>query len=366
LTLRGLTWDHPRGYGPLETLGGPVVWQRQPLEGFESHPIEQLAERYDLLIIDHPGVGEAVAAGCLMPMDELFGVEELAQWKEASVGRTFESYSYENRQWALPIDAATQVCVIRTDLLGVASVPATWDQVIELSKRVTVCLPLGGPHALLTFMGICLALGEQPASREGVLVGEKAGLAALDIMTLVLGDSSPELFFQNPIGIQETMASTDRVALCPLVYGYATYSGSSPPGCHRLTAADAPGAPPGTVLGGTGMAVSRRASAGDQVLAYLRRAMAEPVQTDLFPRAGGQPSARAAWIDEQVNERFGSFYRNTLRSVESAWIRPRYPGWIAFQADGSRLIREGLIDGVDHRRLLSDLQGRYQRSRTGT
>jgi multiple sugar transport system substrate-binding protein len=57
--LRGLTWDHPRGYVVLDALaadGDSVVrWDRQPLEGFESRPLRTLADGYDLVVIDHPG-----------------------------------------------------------------------------------------------------------------------------------------------------------------------------------------------------------------------------------------------------------------------------------------------------------------------
>ena len=74
--LRGITWDHPRGYAALaelerldaegDTCYGaapvPLTWDRQSLAGFESHPITDLARRYDLLVIDHPGLGPAMAA----------------------------------------------------------------------------------------------------------------------------------------------------------------------------------------------------------------------------------------------------------------------------------------------------------------
>jgi hypothetical protein len=67
--LRGITWDHPRGYAALTELErldanadarygavpAPLAWDRQPLAGFESQPIADLAGRYDLLVIDHPG-----------------------------------------------------------------------------------------------------------------------------------------------------------------------------------------------------------------------------------------------------------------------------------------------------------------------
>ena len=77
--LSGLTWDHPRGYRVLDALAGAlepdvsVQWQRQPLEGFESRPLRTLADDFDLLVVDHPGLGEAIRDGALLPLDEVFG-----------------------------------------------------------------------------------------------------------------------------------------------------------------------------------------------------------------------------------------------------------------------------------------------------
>ena len=121
--LTGLTWDHPRGYLVLDALAGTlepdvsVRWQRQPLEGFESRPLRTLADDFDLLVVDHPGLGEAVRDGALLPLDEVFSEPELAGWRTASVGASFDSYVLDGRPWALPLDAAAQVAVARPDLM---------------------------------------------------------------------------------------------------------------------------------------------------------------------------------------------------------------------------------------------------------
>ena len=118
----GLTWDHPRGYRALEAAAVAdtamsLRWDRQSLEGFEAHPIADLAQRYDLIVLDHPHLGDAVAAECLVPLESLFGSEEIAAWAAASVGRSFASYHYAGKYWALPLDAATQVVAYRPELL---------------------------------------------------------------------------------------------------------------------------------------------------------------------------------------------------------------------------------------------------------
>jgi multiple sugar transport system substrate-binding protein len=367
--LRGITWDHPRGYAALaelerldataDTCYGavpiPLTWDRQPLTEFESRPIADLARRYDLLVIDHPGLGTATAA--LHPLEELFSPSELAAWADAAVGPSFGAYRYAGRQWALPLDAAAQICMIRPGLMGARPPPATWQEVATVARELPVALVLGGPHALLTLLAICAAQGVPPVAEtdDGSPVGgfaedaaaRDAVLAALDLLVDVCSRIDVGLAAGSPIGVLEAMAAEDAAACCPLVYGYVTYC---EPGrrTHRLIACDAPGwqpgGRPGSVLGGTGVAVSRRVGGEGfpAVRAHIRRLLAEPVQAELVPRVGGQPTLRMAWESDAVNAACGGFYRHTRRTLDQAWVRPRFPGWIAFQDQGSAVIRGGL------------------------
>jgi multiple sugar transport system substrate-binding protein len=138
-----------------------VRWQRQPLEGFESRPLRTLADDFDLLVVDHPGLGEAVRDGALLPLDEVFSGPELAGWRSASVGASYDSYVLDGRPWALPLDAAAQVAVARPDLMGAR--PASWAQACQAAREHRTALCLGGPHALLMFSVICVAAGSPPA-----------------------------------------------------------------------------------------------------------------------------------------------------------------------------------------------------------
>jgi multiple sugar transport system substrate-binding protein len=213
------------------------------------------------------------------------------------------------------------------------------------------------PHATLTLLAICAAQGEPPVAEtsDGAPAGGFAedqaardvALAALDLLADVSAHIDLAVAAGNPIGVLEAMAAGDVAACCPLVYGYVTYSepGRRP---RQLTACDAPawqpGGRPGSVLGGTGVAVSRRPG-GEAIpvaKAHLRRLLAEPVQAELAPRVGGQPALRVAWESDAVNAACGDFYRRTRRTLDQAWVRPRFPGWVAFQDQRSAVIRGGL------------------------
>lgn len=77
IRLRGMTWDHPRGYDPLVACsalykdhnGVEITWEKRSLQDFESFPVEELARRYDLIVIDHPHAGQVAREGCLYPLD---------------------------------------------------------------------------------------------------------------------------------------------------------------------------------------------------------------------------------------------------------------------------------------------------------
>ncbi len=325
MSLRGLTWDHPRGYAVLDRLGG-MTWNRQPLEDFESRPLSELVNDYDLIVIDHPGLGDAIAADSLQPLDNLFDADELAGYRDATVGASFGSYTVDGRQWALPLDAAAQVAVATVRM---AERPRTWGAALAAAARHNTTLCLGGPHALLMYEAIGIALRDP--------------LAALGVMARLLAHADRELSQHNPIAILDAMSSPGGPEYCPLVFGYVTY--------RQLDAFDAPSGPGGigSVLGGTGVAVTRSCTDLDAARAQLRRLVSPAVQIDGYAEWGGQSSLRAAW---QV----GGFYRGTVATVEAAWVRPRYAGYIEFQSRASAAIREGLLEQAPHRHILERIE----------
>lgn len=289
MTLRGLTWDHPRAYRPLEAFSQhtpepAISWDRQALAGFEAHPIADLARRYDLMIIDHPGLGAAIAANALQPLDQLLTDGLLTEWQAASAGPTWASYTVAGHQWAIPIDAATQVCVFRPDRLD--GVPRDWAGVPAFARRHRTALCLGGPHAFLTLLAMCAPAG------PGRLLDPPRAAEALGVLRAAWAAADQEISQGDPIAVHEALAA-GTVTFCPLAYGYASYARPAA-GRSALAWADAltfGSARPGSVLGGTGLAVSapRRPDPGE-VLRFLTAFLAPEVQAGLVPAHRGQPA----------------------------------------------------------------------------
>jgi multiple sugar transport system substrate-binding protein len=366
VSFRGLTWDHPRGFRALEAAaagtGGLLQWSRQPLEGFESHPIADLAARYDLLVLDHPHVGEAVGQNCLQPIEDLFEAGEIAAWEGASIGAALRSYRWAGRHWALPLDVAMQVMARDPDTIPEA--PDSWDEVITLSGRAPVALSLAGPHAILTFFSLCLSLGVEPGGDD--LVGDAVGREALDRMQRLARRAPAKSVSMNPIALLEAIARRDGVALAPLVFGYVNYA--VPNGERRRVGfSNAPRTSQagrrGSVLGGTGIGITARARPNSELLGHLRWLMGADAQSGFIPGHDGQPSARDAWRNEAVNAAWSGFYADTAETAEDAWVRPRFDGYIAFQTEAASILRECLSDATPPQAAISRLRATWQRAR---
>ena len=352
-----LTWDHPRGYDALARAaehfnaahaGDTLVWETQPLEGFESHPIADLCSRYDLVVLDHPHIGEAIAADCLLPLETVFPQRFLDAVAHSTVGPCLESYRMAGRTWALPLDAATQVMAVQPDNLK-DSVPTTWDRLIAYAERHGgVALCLAGPHALLTFLSLVASLGHRRFDDAGSrFIPREAGRQAYEILRRLFAAPSRAAIEMNPIRMLGHMTVSRDIAICPLIYQYVTYSERDQ--ARPLDVYDAPrvasSSRPGSILGGTGIAVSTRCQMSPALADHLQWLMSDTAQAGIVVDANGQPSAVSAWRSAAVNGDVRNFYRNTLETMSAASIRPRFDGYIAAQSRLSAHIRDSLATG---------------------
>jgi multiple sugar transport system substrate-binding protein len=369
ITLRGMTWAHRRAIDPLlGTLDGfraqrpdvAVEWSSRPLHGFEFTPVDELARRYDLIILDHPFCGDIAATGCLMPLDAL----ATGEIEQAFVGPSLASYRYGGHLWALPVDAACQVGVARPDLLDRLdrAAPRSWDEMLDLGRRARsrglwLAIGLKGVHSLMTFFTLCANLGRPCAvAPDQPLADRDTARAALAAMRALLACCPPESLDWNSIALHDAMTARDDLAYCPAVYCYATYAEDDMRA--KLRFADLPGLigpdPRGSTIGGAGIGVSAGCAHGDAAFDYISYLMTDDTQRE-FARHHGQPATASAWEDPDINARFGDCYEATRATIEAAWIRPRYPGYLAFQAEAGALIEQHLRGEIAEPALLDRL-----------
>src|SRR5262249_43688072 len=242
VVLRGITWAHRRAIDPLIGVQPrfrrhhpdiEVTWDTRPLSGFEFDPIARLAERYDLIVLDHPFVGDIAASGCLLPLDRI--VEGAPS--DAFVGPSLEAYRYAGHIWAVPVDAAAQVAVYRPDILAAldAAVPQTWEEALARGDRASpvghwLAVAFAGVQGLMTFLSLCANLGRACAPEPGGLLVDRAiAQEALHAMRRLRELCPPQALEWNSIEVHEAMVARDDLVYCPAVYGYAAYPQAAVP-----------------------------------------------------------------------------------------------------------------------------------------
>ncbi|BAV51401.1 family 1 extracellular solute-binding protein [Mesorhizobium loti] len=371
--LKGMTWSHPRGYDPMvacsslwqQRTGIAIEWDKRSLQDFESFPVEELARAYDLIVIDHPHVGQITAESCLAPLDVAGREAERTALASGSVGQSYPSYSWQGRQWAFPIDAASQVQAWRPDALDAP--PARWSEVLDLARQGRVLLPLRPPHVLMVFYTLAGNLGH-PCSTDPSrdLIDSETGSQVFEAMREIAALVEPACFEMDPIAVSERMAAADsKIACAPLIYGYVSYAISGFR-AHRLAFTDIPvigsNGPVGSALGGTGIAVSAFSRAKEAAIDFAYWVASGDVQRGPYAAAGGQPGHAAAWEDQSVNAATGNFYRDTRATLEGAWVRPRHDGYMAFQQAASDRILSGIAGRQKPAAVVADLNNLFRES----
>jgi multiple sugar transport system substrate-binding protein len=355
--LKGLAWGHRRATGPLKPLTDAfsrerpdisIDWTVRPLSDFEHQPIASIADRFDLMIIDHPFCGDIAASGACLPLEE--AIPELSPDADRHyVGSSLASYRFAGHVWAAPIDAATPHAAFRADLLAKAAelVPTNWEETVQLGKRLRaaglyIATPVASPHAFATVASLMANLEHPIATDPEKPFGfdRMAMAAALDALDAVLAYSPPETLEWNAIGLSEAMVARDDIAFTPSIYGYATYAEADMRAPLRFSNFCGLASPfaAGSMLGGTGLAVSAATRHREAAIAFTRFCLSALAQARIFPEHHGQPALVSAWEDADNDARFGKYFSCVRASIETAWIRPRRPRYIRFQAEAGRIV----------------------------
>lgn len=362
-TLRGITWDHPRGHLGLvaasaeyeRVFGVSIEWDRRSLQAFADAPIDELAAKYDFIVLDHPHVGMIADNNCLLPLP-LPGDAD-----SASLGGSLESYIWKNRLWAYPIDAACQVAVKRSDLHA-GELP-DWDAYAEVGASAPVVTALLPVDAFCMMATLVAGLGEEDLPHTGTeFCSKQNGLHALSVLKALYKAGPSEAVTWNPIDVLELLSTADEFAYSPCLFGYVNYSR---PGFRKnqLQYCDLPSFRGSTrkrgILGGAGIGVSSRTAFPDQAIEFARWATSEPVQSGIYLENEGQPAHRQAWYKKAADPRYSGFLKGSLHTMENAWTRPRDVWFLGFVDDVCEIFPDFFLNDQDEDTFLGKINAIY-------
>ena len=378
ISLRGITWNHSRGFLPMVATAQrfsernphvQISWEKRSLQQFADFSIQELAERFDLLVIDHPWAGFAAKTKSIIPLDNYLSEAYLTDQQLNSVGASYESYHYDGHLWALPIDAATPVAASRPDLLAEKGLklPESFEDLMALADSGLVAFAGIPIDVLMNFYTICCSLGEDPCQSDDQVISTETGVKALSLYRMLANKIDKENFNRNPIQVYEAMTQADEIAYCPFAYGYANYSrkgyARKPLHFHDMISLNGKTKLSST-LGGTGLAISSKCEELTVAAAYAEYVGSPACQQTLFFESGGQPGHLSAWKNEEVNRQSHNYFSNTLPALERAFLRPRYHGSMFFQDHAGDVVRDYLMNGGSEQQVLSALNELYHKSKT--
>ncbi len=379
IQLTGIAWDHSRALPPLvataqryeETHRGVRIhWQKRTLDEFGHAPIDVLVKKFDLVVIDHPWAGFCFEKNLVHDLAKIAPPETLAELKRNAIGPTFESYVWQDKLLALPIDAATPAPSWRPDLLERAGVapPQTWTDAVALARRRLAVIPGFNADLFLHFIMLVKALGAEPCADHEAIAPADIMQRAAEMLRELTEPMPSEISELNPILVAERMTTTDDFAWNAFAYTYNNYArphfAPKPLRFGNLLTLEPGGPRLRSVLGGTGLAISANCANVAVALDYALFVASGNVQKGIYVHAGGQPSHRAAWDDSFADTLCGGFFSATRLTQTEAIVRPRYSGYVALQTDGGKALQEYLRDGRSLAATCEKLNALYRASRT--
>lgn len=374
--LKGLAWDHPRGYEPLIALSGEfekthpnvsIAWQVHSLKEFDDRLMMDLIAQYDIIIIDHPYMGQADKNGLFIKLEQYISEDVLHLLEKQSVGPSFKSYRYGSHIYALPVDSAALVTAFRKDIVNEVELrlPRTRSELKNFYNQIpsgySIAWPLSPIDFWCTFMTLCAQDANSNFIKERI-IDTKIGSSVLDEIKFHLELIHPNSMKWSPIQILDRMGNGDEIIYSPYIFGYSNYARNGYTQ-HPVRFTNSPvneNTRISTILGGSGLAVSSTCRNPTMAVKFVEFMASAEVQRGIFTLNGGQAGNVKAWKYEYNNILCNDFFKDTLATFENAYVRPQHPGWNQFQDQGANFLHRSVSENSDSEKIMTNLNELYQ------
>lgn len=370
-SLKGMTWDHPRAYTCLvaasdlyeKKTGCKVHWDKRSLQAFADQPIEDLASEYDLIILDHPHVGQISESGCLSALPDIKSITD------RSIGGSSQSYIWQGKQWSYAIDAACQVAVKRADLS--TDFPAHWEDILtQDTARYRLLTPLKPVDAFDMMLTLVASCGEEALPLNKVeFCSSQYGLLALKILKRLYNTGPSEAVLWNPIDVLEVLSESDDFHASPCLFGYINYARAGFR-THQLEYIDLPTFKEHRImrgiLGGAGIGVSARSGNLETAKHFAAWVASADIQSGVYLENEGQPAHLDAWQKRAEDPRYAGFLSGAFNTMNSAWTRPREEWFLHFVDDVCEIFPDFFLKDLPDTNFLDAINKLYQHHTTRT
>jgi len=374
-TIKGIAWDHPRGFDSIVAATEQylntsatcrIKWDKRSLTEFGDLSLSLLTDNYDLLIIDHPFVGEAHASELLLPLKNILSSEFLEIQSRLHIGPCYTSYTFAGHQYALPVDAAAQCCAYNPKGIGQANIPNNWEDYLYLMKdskfNNKVLWPLCPTDMWCSFLTLAAQLGKNEGDHvfDGDGLNVELSLGALDWLKKLTKNISLQCLNMNPIETLISISRHEDHMFSPLIFGYNNYCRKGYRGLEFSNVFGFKGEQPTSLLGGAGIAVSSKSRNYSELAGFLRFIMRDEIMSGSYFEAGGQPSLKSSWSSDTLNQYTSDFFSKTNDTIVNAYTRPCLPGFSTFQIEAAELIH-GAIRGLSDAAIVREMNLLYQK-----
>lgn len=325
---------------PYRTDRGQLVrWDRRSLYSFGAGDLGGYADKYDLVIYDHPFVGDVAANGWLLDLNAFLTEADRAFFVRDEVGASWRSYCYGGGIWALPIDTAAQTSARREDLLAENGwdVPQTLAGVVDLANKARgrglyIGWPAVPTDLMCTLVSVAASVGGRPGREGDCFLAPRDATETIARLAELAQVAHPASKDWNPIRCLDHMSAEDDVVYVPYLFNYVNYS--TPGLGRRISFGAVPRVnadrPAHTILGGAGIGISSKATDAKAAFEYAMYLCSPAFQAGEYVVHGGQPGSRTAWTSEAANALTGNFFRDCLPVLDAAYLRPTHPGFVPF------------------------------------
>lgn len=369
--LRGVTFDHPRATNPVTHSAEiynktypqiQVDWTSHPLEAFETLSIQKLAGEFDLIVFDHPFIGEVIKFKSLYSFNELLEKAQIEILQDEIIGNSLLSYMANDNLWALPIDAASQMgAYLKSEEERFKFANSSIKNLILASQDKefanTIAFPLVPTHATCTFLTLATTLSSE--NKSGLFYFEDEVFKnTLEILKELANSFNPISFELNPIQLLDLISEGKEIQYSPFIFGYSPYAvaGFRKNLIKFVPSPGVEGKHSQTILGGAGLGISRNCKFPMEAAKYSFWLTSKEVQGEIFPINLGQPASRSGWQSNSNNDMSENFFDSSIGALENAFVRPRMVGWPKFQEELGQILISALKNQITTKSALKEIK----------